>query len=220
MINFLIESTVSLVVLLVFYHLFLEREKMHQFNRFYLLLSLIISLVIPFLTFEVIKIVPVLKDFEVLNSTITSSVIPENEFQEIIMPIEKKINLIPYLIWSLYIMISFILLLRFGKNIWKLILKTKSNPVVKFKNANLILIEEKTLPYSFLNSIFINTEDYNNRNIEDELYTHELVHVNQKHTLDILFIEFLKVIFGLIRYLFFTKKPFNSTMNFLPTKKL
>ena len=220
MINFLIESTVSLVVLLAFYHLFLEREKMHQFNRFYLLISLIISLVIPFLTFEVIKIVPVLKDFEVLNSTITSSVIPENEFQEIIMPIEKKINLIPYLIWSLYIMISFILLLRFGKNIWKLILKTKSNPVVKFKNANLILIEEKTLPYSFLNSIFINTEDYNNRNIEDELYTHELVHVNQKHTLDILFIEFLKVIFWFNPLFVFYKKAIQLNHEFLADEEI
>ena len=55
MTNFLSESTVSLISLLVFYHLFLEREKMHQFNRFYLLFSIIISLVIPFISIEIIQ---------------------------------------------------------------------------------------------------------------------------------------------------------------------
>jgi hypothetical protein len=44
-----------------FYHLVLEREKMHQFNRFYLLGSIVISLVIPFITFEIIEIIPVSK---------------------------------------------------------------------------------------------------------------------------------------------------------------
>ena len=55
MINFLIESTISLVVLLAFYYLFLEREKMHQFNRFYLLFSIVISLIIPFISIELIQ---------------------------------------------------------------------------------------------------------------------------------------------------------------------
>lgn len=220
MINFLIESTISLIVLLAFYHLFLEREKMHQFNRFYLLISIVISLIIPFLTFEVIKIVPVLKDIEVLNTVINSSIVPENEFQEITMPIEEKTNLIPYFLWCSYTIISFLLLLRFGKNIWKLVSKSKTNPVVKFKNANLILIEEKALPHTFLNSIFINTEDYNNRNIEDELYTHELVHVYQKHTLDILFIEFLKVIFWFNPLFIFYKKAIQLNHEFLADEEI
>jgi beta-lactamase regulating signal transducer with metallopeptidase domain len=194
MIDFLLKSTISLTVFLGFFHLVLEREKMHKFNRFYLLFSIVISFIIPFLTFEIIKIVPIVQNIEPLNTVITSSEIPENEIQGNSLPIEEKINFIPYILWSLYGIICFLLLLRFGKNIWKLISKSKSNPNVKYKNANLILVEEKTLPHTFLNSIFINFEDYNNRNIKDELYSHELVHVTQKHTLDILFIEFLKVI--------------------------
>ena len=195
MIDFLLKSTISLTVFLGFYHLVLEREKMHRFNRFCLLFTIIISFVIPFLTFEIIKIVPVVQNIEPLNTLITSSEIPENEIQGNNVPIEEKINFIAIVLWSLYSIISLLLLIRFGKNIWKLILKSKSNPIVKYKNANLVLVEEKTLPHTFLNSIFINFDDYNNRNIEDELYTHELVHVTQKHTLDILFIEFLKVVF-------------------------
>lgn len=220
MIDFLLKSTISLIVFLGFYHLILEREKMHRFNRFYLLISIIISFVIPFVTFEIIKIVPVVQNMEPLNTIVTSSVLPESEIQGNVIPIEEKINFIPYILWSLYGIISFLLLVRFGKNILKLILKSKSNPIVKYKNANLVLVEEKTLPHTFLNSIFINFEDYNNRNIEEELYTHELVHVTQKHTLDILFIEFLKVIFWFNPIFIFYKKAIQLNHEFLADEEI
>lgn len=220
MTDFLIKSTICLAVFLGFYYLVLEREKMHQFNRFYLLISIIISLAIPFLTFEIIKIIPVVQNIEPLNNLITSSVVPENEIQGNALPIDEKINFIPYVLWSLYCLISFLLLLRFGKNILKLIAQSKSNPNVKYKNANLILVEEETLPYSFLNFIFINFDDYNNTSVEEELYTHELVHVTQKHTLDILFIEFLKVIFWFNPIFIFYKKAIQLNHEFLADEEI
>jgi beta-lactamase regulating signal transducer with metallopeptidase domain len=220
MIDFLIKSSISLAVFLSFYNLVLEREKMHQFNRFYLLFSIVISFAIPFLTFEIIKIVPIVQNIEPLNTiSITSSQIPENEIENFIQK-EESINLTPYILWSLYGMISFLLLLRFGKNIWKLILKSRSNPSVKYKNANLVLVEEKILPHTFLNSIFINFDDYNNRNIEDELYSHELVHVTQKHTLDILFIEFLKVVFWFNPLFILYKKAIQLNHEFLADEEI
>jgi N-acetylmuramoyl-L-alanine amidase len=195
--------------------LVLEREKIHQFNRFYLLFAIVISFAIPFLTFEIIKIVPVVQAIEPFNTIVTSSGLPENEFQEINAATTENINYTPNILWSLYGIISLLLLVRFGKNIWKLISKSKSNPIVKYNNATLVLIQEKTLPHTFLNSIFINFEDYNNRTIEDELYAHELVHVNQKHTLDILFIELLKVIFWFNPIFIFYKKAIQLNHEFL-----
>ncbi|MBN8566025.1 MAG: N-acetylmuramoyl-L-alanine amidase [Flavobacteriales bacterium] len=220
MTNFLIESTICLAVFLFFYNLFLEREKIHQFNRVYLLLSIVISIVIPFLNFQIFKIVPVFQKLEPLKTVITSSIITENEIHQNSLLIEEKINFFPYLLWSLYGIISCFLLLRFGKNVWKLIVKSKSKTILKFKNANLILVEEKTLPYTFLNSIFINIEDFNNRSIEEELYAHELVHVAQKHTLDILFIEFLKVIFWFNPIFIFYKKAIQLNHEFLADEEI
>jgi beta-lactamase regulating signal transducer with metallopeptidase domain len=220
MIDFLLKSTISLAIFMGFYHLVLEREKMHQFNRFYLLFSIAISFIIPFLTFEIIKIIPVVQNIEPLNSVITSSSIPENEIQENNLPKEENINFMFFILCGLYGIISFLLLVRFGKNIWKLISKSKSNSIVKYKNANLVLVEEETVPHTFLNSIFINFEDYNNRNIEDELYTHELVHVTQKHTLDILFIEFLKIIFWFNPLFIFYKKAIQLNHEFLADEEI
>ncbi|HLO74102.1 MAG TPA: M56 family metallopeptidase [Flavobacterium sp.] len=212
MIDFLIKYTICLTVFLSFYHLVLEREKMHRFNRFYLLGSIVISLVIPFITFEIIEIIPAVQNTEsLIIDTFSSS-------NKIV--IQEKKDYIPIILWSLYSLISSILIIRFVRNIWKLISKAISKPKVKYKNVYLVLIDEKNIPYTFLNFIYINFEDYNNQNIEDELYTHELVHVNQKHTLDILFIEFLKVIFWFNPLFIFYKKAIQLNHEFLADEEI
>lgn len=214
MINFLFESTISLLGFLAFYHLFLEGEKMHRFNRFYLLLSLIISFLIPLLNFEIIEIIP-------MQNTETQFVqefpISNQSFQ---VAEAANVDYFPILIWTLYGIITLFLFIRFGKNVAQLYHKSKSNPVVKYKKANLVLVDENTLPHSFLNFIFVNLDDYENHNIEDELYTHELVHVTQKHTLDILFIELLKCVFWFNPLFYFYKKAIQLNHEFLADEKV
>ncbi|SHL72984.1 Signal transducer regulating beta-lactamase production, contains metallopeptidase domain [Flavobacterium flevense] len=211
MTDFLIKSTLSLTALLVVYFSLLEREKMHQFNRFYLLFSLLFSFAIPFITIEIIQQIP--------QQETMPTIIPMTE--ETSMPvIEDTTNYWLISAWSLYSVITLSLLLRFVVNIWKLNAKAQSNPTINYKNAKLVLLKEKTLPYTFLNYIFINETDYNDRKIEDELYTHELIHVNQKHTLDILFIEILKVIFWFNPIFIFYKKAIQLNHEFLADEKV
>ena len=211
MTHFLITTTVCLLVFLAFYHLVLEREKTHRFNRFYLLITLILSLVIPFVTYKIIEIIPVQSSEPTFIPQFEN--LPTNAIVE-------KVNYIPIILWSLYGIITALFMLRFVKNIWKLIQKSKSNATVNYKNATLVLVEEKTLPHSFLSYIFINSDDYINQTIEDELYTHELVHVAQKHTLDILFIELLKCIFWFNPLLYFYKKAIQLNHEFLADEKV
>lgn len=211
MIDFIITSSICLTIFLAAYHLLLEKEKMHTFNRFYLLSSIVISLLIPFLNFEIIKEIPV----EVSETVMVETIIPSQA-----VFVEEETSVLPLIIWSLYGLITFGLFIRFGKNILELISKTKSNPTVKYQNANLVLLDEKVLPHTFWNSIFINFDDYNRRNIEDELYTHELVHVTQKHTFDILFIETLKTIFWFNPLFYFYKKAIQLNHEFLADEEV
>jgi beta-lactamase regulating signal transducer with metallopeptidase domain len=206
MIDFLITSTVCLSIFLGFYHLLLEKEKMHSFNRFYLLSSVIISLLIPFLNFEIIKEIPA----QISKTILVEEIVP---IQGIF--IQEETSVLPIILWSLYTIITFVLFIRFGKNILQLLSKIRKNPTVKHLNAKLILVEENTLPHTFWNAIFINFDDYNSRNIEDELYTHELVHVTQKHTVDILFIETLKTVFWFNPLFYFYKKAIQLNHEFL-----
>lgn len=220
MIDFLIKSTICLSIFIVFYHLMLEREKMHRFNRFYLLSTIVISLVIPFITFEIIEIIPVVENLQSISLNSTPIIFKENSVKENVIPLQETINYTPYILWGIYWFVTLVLIVRFILNCLKLISKSKSNTTIKYKNANLVLVDEKTIPHTFLSFIYINFEDYNNRNIEDELYTHELVHVNQKHTLDILFIELLKVIFWFNPILIFYKKAIQLNHEFLADEEI
>lgn len=207
--DFLIKSTITLLVLLAVYYLFLEKEKMHVFNRFYLLFTLVFSMLIPFITIEVIEKIaqPVINpgNIQILQG---SSVILE------------ETNYLAIGSWSLYAVVTLILAVRFISNIIKISSKMKLYSPIDYKNAKLILLPEKTLPHTFLNTIFINETEYNNREIEAELYTHELTHVTQKHTLDILFIEILKTIFWFNPIFIFYKKAIQLNHEFLADEKV
>jgi N-acetylmuramoyl-L-alanine amidase/beta-lactamase regulating signal transducer with metallopeptidase domain len=223
MIDFLLKSAISLIVFLGFYYLILEREKIHKFNRFFLLISILISLIIPFVTFEFIEFVetaPVIQYDEPVNIEKAKVVLNQNPTIEKVITAQESIDYLPYVLWSIYVLISLIFLFRFSKNYFKLIVKSKINPSVKYKNANLIMLDEKILPHTFLNFIFVNSEDFKNKNIEDELFAHEMVHVNQKHTLDILFIEFLKALFWFHPLFYLYKKAIQLNHEFLADEEI
>lgn len=220
MINFLLESTIGLATFIVFYYIFLEREKMHQFNRFYLLFSLAISFIIPFLNFEIIEIKTVIENIEPISVQKVTSVLHEDIMENKAIPEMESINYFPYAIWSLYLLVSLLLLLRFGKNIWKLISTSKNNPIIKYKTSKLVLVSDKLIPHSFLNYIYLNIDDYNDNSIEKELITHELVHVNQKHSLDILFVEFIKCVLWFNPLLYFYKKAIQLNHEFLADQEI
>jgi hypothetical protein len=52
MLEYVIKSGVCLFILHLFYVIFLEAEKVHTFKRIYLLSILLISLILPFLSFS------------------------------------------------------------------------------------------------------------------------------------------------------------------------
>ena len=210
MIDFLIKSTLSLLVLLAIYHLILEKEKMHQFNRFYLLFCLVFSFVIPFISIEII-------DESVSAITHTNKGITANATMTIV---PETLDYTPIIIWSLYCVVTSLLLFRFLRNILRITSRTHFNTVINYKNAKLVLLKEKTLPHTFWNTIFVNETEYRNRKIEEELYTHELIHVTQKHTLDVLLIEIVKTLFWFNPLFIFYKKAIQLNHEFLADEKV
>lgn len=206
---FLIKSSLSLLLLLGIYNLFLEQEKMSIFNRFYLLGSLIFSMVIPFISIET--------QIEAVKTVNLNAI---EIFQSSPIIVAEENNYLPILFWSIYGIVTSIFAFRFFRNCYVFFRKINSNPTQEFEGATLILVEEKILPHTFLNYIFINKNDYENRKIEGELFTHELTHVRQKHTLDVLFIEILKTIFWFNPLLIFYKKAIQLNHEFLADEKV
>ena len=159
-------------------------------------------MVLPFISFEIIQ-------------EISKSNIEIGNIQATAIENNHMYNFLEFSVWTIYWFLTLILFIRFILNINKFYSKTKSNEIQVYKNAKLVLLNEKTLPHTFLNFTFINKQDYSNQKIESELFTHELTHVNEKHTVDILFIDLLKVIFWFNPIFYFYKKAIQTNHEFL-----
>lgn len=211
MFEFLLKSTMTMTALLGLYYLLFEREKMHRFNRFYLIFALVFSLVVPFVSLPIYN--------EVFTRHLSVISLPPLELNRKNQG-ESVNNYLPFILWSIYGSITLLLAIRFIHNIRAFIKRAASNEIIEHETAKLVLLDEKILPHTFLKYIFLNKEDYENRAIEEELYTHELAHVNQKHTLDILFIETLKVFFWYNPLFYFYKKAIQLNHEFLADQKV
>lgn len=205
MTDFLITSTVCQIALFAVYSLLLENAKMHVFNRAFLLFALVFSLVIPFVTIEI-------ETAEIVqNAPQIIQLLPiSTEFK----PAVETVDYWP-IFWTLAYSIGFgIFAFRFVSNLMEIWRKIASNQIVERAKVKFVLLESETLPYTFHNYIFVNSEDFR-RGIESQLYTHEITHVAQKHSLDILFVEILKTVFWFNPMVVFYKKAIQLNHEFL-----
>jgi hypothetical protein len=204
MTEFILKSTLCLALFYIVYKLLFEYENMHIFKRFYLLSGLFFSLVVPFISFEINPI----------NATAPIS----KSIQTVILPVlEMKgpSNHFPTLIYIIYGVTTTVLLFRFLIHLYQLYRQFKSATLIMHNNAKIALVEDQIVPHTFWTTIFMNKNDYHNHNIEPEIFTHELAHVRQRHTIDILFIELLKTIFWFNPLFILYKKAIQLNHEFL-----
>ena len=189
----------------------LRKGNQPVFKRYYLFFGLLLSIAIPFIEFNV-------------NRTITETVFPvtinsqlERIYTEVeILPNQSE-NVFPiiWIIISVYIFMFAILLFRYVKNIVKLIRLKKNNPVCLFKGYKVVLVDSDSPPYSFLDTIYVNKEDYINGTMKTEILIHELAHVKQRHSIDILLIELWIIAFWFNPFLWLYKREIRLNHEYL-----
>jgi bla regulator protein BlaR1 len=214
MIAYLVKMVLCSAVLLLVYYLLLEKEKMHRFNRYYLLLSLIFALVVPFIEWKQ-QMPPIISD-----STVTENVfyVTETTFKTVSSAIEEPVNDIdiwPNVLLAIYLLTSTVLLIRFARNLFQLWLKVKNSEKVLYQNSQLVLLPQSIVSHSFLKYIFVAKDDYDNCAVDEAILNHELAHIQQKHSLDILFVEVVSIIFWFNPLVYFYKKAIQLNHEFL-----
>lgn len=210
MIIYLIKSSLCLLIFLILYYLVLERENMPIFKRFYLLFSLAFSFVMPFI---IINFESESTSFLANTSTLQTFVLPTIE-------VVTTTNYRPQILYTLFGIITSIFVIRFILNLRK-ISKTRQNAeLIKYQDAEIALVDSEIAPHTFGNTIFINKKEYESNLIENVVYLHELTHVRQKHTLDVLLIEALKTIFWFNPLLILYKKAIQLNHEFLADQKV
>ncbi len=208
---YLLKVTLCLVLLLAVYHFFLEREKMHKFNRFYLLFGLVFSFLVPFLVLELKPetVLPLKGEQYIINHVkqVASNAPNKNSSGE-----SGNLQLVLILV---YLLVTAGFIFRYVKNIVRFLKKVSENEVADYQGAKLVLTSEERTSYTFLNFIFISKGLYEQGKGKKLILTHELAHVRQKHSLDILLIELLRSFFWFHPILPLYKKVLQLNHEFL-----
>ncbi|GGH43021.1 hypothetical protein GCM10007423_40080 [Dyadobacter endophyticus] len=189
MVSYLIKSIVCSGLLLVVYHFILEREKMLRFNRFYLLLAMVFTLLVPLATIDmpsqvVEELVPDnIATVPTVHTAAVNAPLPVSRYDKPVIP--------DYLPWLAYGIISTVLLLRIGIQILTVLRSKSGRRIIPFETAKLVLMPDDTPTYSFFNFIFISQKAFDFEAVPKEILAHELAHSKQAHSIDILFTEVL-----------------------------
>jgi bla regulator protein BlaR1 len=210
MTTYFIKVILYSAIFIVTYKLLFEKQKMHIFNRLYLLLSLVFSFIIPVISFHFV--IPILTISE--NEIINTNILKENRISAILLP-GQSTNYVFLILLAGYIAITTILLVRFFINLHKILFKIRAHQTIQYKNSKIVLLNADLAPHSFLNYLFVNKKEYENGNIENEILIHENAHIRQKHSYDILLMEVLQIVFWFNPFLFCCKRAIKLNHEFL-----
>ncbi|WP_103666081.1 M56 family metallopeptidase [Gracilimonas amylolytica] len=233
MIIYLVKSTLLLGLLFGLYKLLLENEKMHRFNRFFLLFALVFGLTAPLISFEFqpeqsIAGIQMQQVERVVNApakavdrSIQPLITPEQGLSPGSESTPDTVNKSNWsigtlnVILALYGAITLFLLIRFVAGLIQIRNKVKAGTRKELEHATLVLLEEPITPQSFLDYIFLEKQPFESGNIEPEILDHEFTHVRQLHSFDVLLIEFLKVIFWFNPLMYLYKHAIQLNHEFL-----
>jgi len=205
MIAYLFYSSISLALLLVVYRFLLEKETRFTFNRVFLLWSLVFSFIIPLTPVGLVSLeIPWSALFSsgetvsVTNYQNTEGLILNSEVQPTAMEngsasiSSDTLFTIAFLFYVSIAVLLFIKLIRIINRIQSTI---RQNPKRIIQGCEVVFLNENVIPHTFINTVFLNKKQFERGEIPEEVFNHEFTHIKQKHSLDILFIEFLKIIF-------------------------
>ena len=181
-----LKVSICLVIFYIFFIAVLKHSTFLMLNRVYLITGLLLSFTIPILKFSI---------FKVQSSSVFSTVIgiamiePEYTFfqPQNLVNGTTTINF-PLIMSVIYFSGVSVLFLKLLLSIIKVI-RTKSNAEVYRIGFLRIVKTNSSIPFSFLNMIFLPMNESNPMIVE-----HEMAHVRQVHWLDLILVEVASVL--------------------------
>ena len=129
MILYLLYSTIGLGLSFLIYQVLLKKEKTFVFNRFYLLISVIICLVSPILQIETSFESSPTSGLNAVN-VITEKKAVEEIIENVTIETLRKepgLNWVPQFLWIAYLTISILFIARFFRNLHHISKQLKKN---------------------------------------------------------------------------------------------
>lgn len=190
------------------YWLLFRKHTFFVWNRAYLIGSLLISFILPTIS------IPETEQATSPTLFYTTSTVASVPFSTITeYPVRETFDWVQWICFLAAIG-SFLMLKKLVKSFWDLRQIISKGDLIEQPDYNLILLSDnQTGSFSFLKWLVLNRYDYENN--PDPILRHEMVHIRQCHSLDILLIEILKVAFWFNPVIWFYKISLQEVHEFL-----
>ena len=203
---YFLKVNIAIALFYFFYRLVFYNDTFWATRRFYLVVSMLLSVIYPFISFsgwlekqEPMKVIMAnyvqLKEITVTNAPATFLT-----FENILLAMYGLVSLI--LLIKMFVQLTSILRWR---------LKGKRQDL---QGIEIIAVDATITPFSFFNTIFINPGLHNEQETQ-QILTHECTHARQLHSLDVLLSELMTVVFWINPAAWLLKREIRHNLEFL-----
>jgi len=186
------------------YHFLLRKETFFNSNRWFLLSGLIVSVILPLVTYTKVIWIEAAPD---LNTNIQSSLINVSQNESA----EFNWN---YIILGLYGLGLLIFAIKLAIDFYSLNSIIKGKKIKQQADFKFVDINENIAPFSYFEYIVYNSSLYTASELESIL-EHEKVHSDQNHTIDVLISRIFSIIFWFNPIVWLYKKAISQNLEFI-----
>ncbi len=195
----------GIAVFTIIYSLLFRKETFYRFNRIFLVSSLILSMVLP-----AIHLAPLPSGTGLLPVAIKSVTVMSNKVYAPGIQARETFHFLPLFYWIIALLLTLYLVYQLT-GILTLIRRQK---VHSEDGHKVVLLPSGTHTFSFFNLIFI-PPGLSSGSEYSQVVCHELAHVRQFHSLDILLFRILKIIQWFNPFIYLMETMLKETHEYL-----
>ncbi|MDQ8144098.1 M56 family metallopeptidase [Chryseobacterium sp. CFS15] len=201
--------TICSGVMFLYYRLSLKDKTFHHYNRFYLLSAMLISILLPLIKVEDFTIEVNENLFVLLNKLQNLNTNKTISHDDIYFRI----------IFSALGLVSLYFLGKFMYGIFRIQQLKRQFKKESFEGVNFYQTNLSEAPFSYFKNLFWKNTIVINSEVGKQILKHEMVHIEQKHSIDKIFIEVLTSVFWFNPFFHIIKKEINLIHEYLADKK-
>ena len=202
---YLFEASLVLAVLYGLYRLLLSKETFFNFNRFFLLAILVLALLLPVVSFELVpsegsfineqsaELGEVRSSYQSTFDDWSDEAVPGSEVERSWWQGDVMQQLMALVIVFYGLGLTY-RLFKLSLACFKIYQLKRKHGTRQVDGLNVIRIPAPMAPFSFLNSIFI-PENMEDESEYHQILAHEKTHIQEKHSVDLIFAQLVGAVF-------------------------
>lgn len=209
--SYLLEVTACWAVFYGIYHLLLRAETFHRTNRWYLLTTLLLGLLIPSLD---IGIWATKESPAYLLQPIT---VGARQLEAIVVTAsqqEQGIDFQAVAFWIYWLGVA-VALAHFGFGLWQIGRLYRAGEVAQLNGYDFVNTDAPHLPFSFFRNLFWSKNFETTEEERRSIVRHEEAHIFQRHSHDVVLLELVAALTWCIPFVHFYRKAVKTTHEYL-----